>query len=437
MSERASAPRPSTLEPGPFPVAELLPDVSLVRKGIERLFLAWTPAGRIYLAGLTAVGVIAAGFTISYGMYSVAALLFAVGAVDGILGFLLRPRAELLSRGTPLRCSAGATVTARVRLRHTGRLPGFDLALREDLVPRRVHHPLEVELLPRADPGEEFELTARFKAVRRGSYELPGPDLLTAFPFGLYLKRRRIAAPQRLLVTPHFEPLSDIRLPSGRRHQPGGLQLVSQVGDSEEFIGNREYRPGDRIRDLHHAAWARVGKPVVREFQQEYLTRIALVVDTHLTRRSVLLPAEVRALEAAISLGAAVADVLSRQEYVIDLFAAGPELYHFQAGRHLAFLDDVLDVLACIEHCPRDPFPDLSPAVGEALAQISTAVVVFLDWDESRRDFARLLAESGVEVMVLVVKDGPTTLDATGFVTAAGEVRRFTVAEVEAGVGSL
>jgi uncharacterized protein (DUF58 family) len=138
-----------------------------------------------------------------------------------------------------------------------------------------------------------------------------------------------------------------IDLPVGRKYQPGGLHLVSHVGDSEEFIGNREYRPGDRLRDIHHAAWARTGFPIVREFQEEYLCRIAMIVDTLAPPRDT---AARQDLEAALSLAAAIADALSRQEYVVDLFAAGPDLYHFQAGRGLAYLDNILDILACLEY---------------------------------------------------------------------------------------
>ena len=324
---------------------------------------------------------------------------------------------------------------ARARVKNLGRWPAFDLAIREDATPLRFDLPYDQPLLPALAPGAEVILASPFRPTRRGMYELSGPSVLSGFPFGLYLNRRSSKQPARLLVTPSFVPLDSLSIPAGRKHQPGGMQLVSQVGDSEEFVGNREYRPGDRLRDLHHLAWARIGRPVIREFQQEYLTRIALVVDTFCGKKPT--SAQEETLEAAISLGAAVADALSRNEYVLDLFAAGPELYHFQAGRHLAFLEDVLDVLACIEGCPEDPFPKLGPCVAESLTQISSAVVVFLDWDETRRDFARMLQDSGVQTLVVVVREGAPSLDPGGFTSEAGPVRCFTPSELAAGIGSL
>lgn len=426
----------AAFEPRPLPKFLLaIPETSLIRRIGARIMHTWTPSGRLVLGFLAPITLIAAGYTLPFSLYYVAFFLFAFAAMDGVVGRFLIPRVEV-ERLTGLRCAAGATVMARARVTNTGRWPAYDLAIREEGTPRRFELPLEVPLHPCLLPGESVVLSAPFRPARRGAYELTGPTLLSAFPFGLYLNSRSAKQPERLLVTPSFVPLDAIWIPAGTRHQPGGMELVSQVGESMEFVGNREYRPGDRLRDIHHMAWARVGRPVVREFQQEYLTRIALAVDTFSGSKSPSAQ-EVKALEAAISLSASVADALSRQEYVIDLFAAGPELYHFQAGRHLAFLDDVLDVLACIDACPEDPFPKLGPAVAESLAQISTAVVVFLDWDETRRDFVRMLQDSGVQTLVIVVRDGDPSLDPAGFTTASGPVRTFTTDEVEAGVGSL
>ena len=63
--------------------------------------------------------------------------------------------------------------------------------------------------------------------------------------------------------------------------------------------------------------------------------------------------------------------------------------------------------------------------------------MVLLDWDETRRDFVELLKDNGLETLVFVVRDKAPTLDPTGFLTAGGEVRVFSPAEVEQGLGSL
>ena len=60
--------------------------------------------------------------------------------------------------------------------------------------------------------------------------------------------------------------------------------------------------------------------------------------------------------EAAVSITAAIAEHLARGEFVIDLFAAGTTSYHFQGGRSLAHLDDLLDILSCVDPVEEEPF---------------------------------------------------------------------------------
>jgi uncharacterized protein (DUF58 family) len=403
----------------------------------KRLVYQWqhklTPAGRVALGMVVLGGSVAGNLGPQYPMFVFGLMCLAGLLVHAAVSLLWRPRLRV-RRTLPTRCAAGATVRVRGEVENAGRLAAWDVALREVAEPPLLRLERPAAFLDRLGPGERAELDYPVTPIRRGAYDFPGADVVSPFPFGLFLHTRRTPDPARMLVYPRFVPLARLDLPAGRRHQPGGLELVSRVGDSEEFVGLREYRPGDRLRDLHHAAWARLGAPVVREYNQEYLTRIALVVDTWLPRETA---ATRRAFEAAVSLGAAVADSLSRQEYVVDLFAVGPDVYHFQAGRSLGYLDDILDVLACIEPCRESPFARLGPALGEAVRQISTAVVVLLDWDEERRAFARFLEEHGAETRLFLVRDRPPTLDPTGFTSAGGPLLRLGSAQVEAGAGAL
>jgi len=115
--------------------------------------------------------------------------------------------------------------------------------------------------------------------------------------------------------------------------------------------------------------------------------------------------------EAAISLAAAAADSLCGGEYIVDLFAAGPELYMFRSGRHTAHFENVLEILACVEACRDNPFTTLTPTIVDELSRLSAAVLVLLDWDEPRRELARAIVEEGCALKVVIVRDGPTTLD--------------------------
>ncbi|MEZ6185448.1 MAG: transglutaminase domain-containing protein [Planctomycetota bacterium] len=381
--EAPEAPAPPDTDEGGFASLYDFLDRSLPERSLLRnLGYAWQHRLTVPGRGLVTVGVTvsyaAFQFGYAYPIYMLALILIGLLGVHLVVGQLAMPRVEV-ERALPRRVAAGAVVPLRAKVTNPSRRPLYDFTLRELSNPRGVEFEPQPELTPVLPGRSEAIVHYRVRPTRRGVYGFPGPRVLSAFPFGLYYAQRRVSAPGQILVTPRFHPLEALELPAGRKHQPGGLELVSQVGDSEEFIGNREYRPGDRLRDLDQRAWARVGRPIVREFQQEYLTRIALVVDTHAPK------ARRDDLEAGISLCAAVADALSRLEYVVDLFAAGPELYRLQAGRSLGYLEDILDVLACLQAVEQSPFETLGPQILDEVQELSTCVLVLLDWDEGAR----------------------------------------------------
>jgi uncharacterized protein (DUF58 family) len=168
---------------------------------------------------------------------------------------------------------------------------------------------------------------------------------------------------------------------------------------------------------------------VVKEYQEEYFARIALVLDTFVPARPTA--ADERTFEAAVSVLASVADHYSRSETVVDILAAGPEVYEVSAGRSLAYFDNILDVLAGLEPCPDAPFAAIGPALFEKLARITTVVAVLQDWDESRERFLREVRALGTAVQVIVVHEGPTTRPWSRAGPELGEIEALTPDEVD------
>jgi uncharacterized protein (DUF58 family) len=230
-----------------------------------------------------------------------------------------------------------------------------------------------------------------------------------------------IAAPDTtLLVYPRFWKFDHFEVPVGRSYQPGGIPLASSTGDAIEFVGTRDYREGDPIKNIHWRSWARRGQPVVKEYQEEYFSRVALVMDTFVPKG--FTPAHRLAFEGAVSVVASVADWFSRSEAVVDVLAAGPDLYEVSAGRSLAYLDNILDVLACLEPCSDPPFATIGPHLHEKLARLTSVVVVMLDWDDAREQFLRGVRDSGTAMRCIIVRDGETTKP---WAAAAGDLGAF------------
>lgn len=367
----------------------------------------FTTGGKWLIVALFSAAVLGSA-TIEIPIYQIFCALLVLLCADRITGFFLRPKLEVLG-AFPNQAVVGQLVTGRYELVNRGKWPAFDLSVRYFRLPGAFDAVDGETTLGDLAPGERRAVMIRLCPQRRGLHSLPPPRAYSTFPFNLTRDGRSRAQASSVLVLPHFHPLAALDVPIGTRYQPGGIALTSNVGESPEYIGNREYVAGDAARRIDHRSWARLAKPVVREYQEEYYCRVALVLDT-------FVPAGRRAgrqgfadLEAAISLSASVADALSRGEYLIDLFAAGPELYVFRAGRHTAHFDNIMEILAVVEACRRNPFETVAPALADELTNISTVICVFLDWDASRRRLAQTALEMGCSVKLLVVRDGETT----------------------------
>lgn len=358
-----------------------------------------SPRGRAYLWLVFLLGFLGLDTrkNQTFVLFSVAAGILIVAA---LVGRFARARARL-ELTMPARATALRPLVVRGRVLPE---PG---AVGEALfsVPPPRGGPARLTIEPRqqvvALEGDGRDLSFTITAPRRGRYELVSPTLRALDPFGLVAGRAPRASEQALLVYPRFYTLDHFELSHGRRHQPGGIPMSSSTGDAVEFIGTRDYRPGDAVRNIHFRSWARRGAPVVKEFQEEWFCRMALVLDTFSEDGS-------EAFESAISVVASITDWLARSEYVVDVLAAGPDLYRVSAGRSLAYLENVLDVLACLEPSRAEPFATIGPTIFEELAQLTSVVAVLLDWDPRRAAFLHRIRALGTEVRAIVVHDGPT-----------------------------
>ena len=279
--------------------------------------------------------------------------------------------------------------------------------------------------LPPLAPAGEIEVAVEITPLRRGHVRFTGLTIARPDPLGLVHALKTIRLPQSLLVLPKRYPMPEIRLGGRRKYQPGGVALASSVGESDEFVALRDYRAGDPMRRIHWKSWARVGRPVVREYQDEFFVRHALVLDTFTEREGHLV------FEDAVSVAASIAVSVETQESLLDLMFVGPEAYCFTAGRGVGHTDRLLEVLACVGPCRDKPFRALHRAVMERRALLSGCVCVLLAWDEARREFVRHLEALGTPTRVFVVGE-PGALDAL-----PGDVHLLEVGRIGEGLARL
>ena len=290
--------------------------------------------------------------------------------------------------------------------------------------------PAEVPNLP---PNGEIEVRLEAQPLRRGRVDLEGVRLVRPDPLGLARAQALVKLPGSLLVLPRRYPLPPVSLPGTRKHQPGGVALASSVGDSEEFVSLRDYRPGDPVRRIHWTSWAKTGKPIVKEYQEEFFVRHALVLDTFDSG------APDEAFEEAVSVAASFASTVRTQESLLDLMFVGPQAYCFTSGRGLLHTDRMLEILASVSICHDKPFSMLKNMVIEKAPALSGCICVLLGWDEDRKKFVELLRALRLptKVLVLTGRDFEEELDPGPMKDSPHNFHQLTVGRIEEGLARI
>src|SRR5690606_25740781 len=116
------------------------------------------------------------------------------------------------------------------------------------------------------EPGETARVSAELTPLKRGVFRLNDLRVLLPDPFGLVQGCRKVASPSATLtVLPKRYALPVIEMPGNSKFQTGDETATNAIGNTGEFVGLRDYRPGDPLRQIHWKSWARVGHPVVKE----------------------------------------------------------------------------------------------------------------------------------------------------------------------------
>jgi uncharacterized protein (DUF58 family) len=277
---------------------------------------------------------------------------------------------------------------------------------------RRRNNPVRLETLKESEvppllAGGEAETTVEVFPLRRGILRFTGVILARPDPLGLFRSFIKVRTEQKVLILPRRYPIPPVVLPGAWRYQEGGVALAANVGRTEEFFALREYRHGDPLRNIHWQSWAKTGKPIVKEFEDEFLVRHALVLDTFDDEPK----SEV--LDEAVSIAASFACTVLTQESLLDLLFVGNQSYCFSAGRGLGHVDQMLEILASASNCANKNFEVLEQLVLNHISAVNGCICVLQNWDEARKRFVGKLRALGVPLLVVVVvPPGQIKLDA-------------------------
>jgi uncharacterized protein (DUF58 family) len=263
--------------------------------------------------------------------------------------------------------------------------------------------------LPTLAPGGASDISLELIPHKRGVLRFEGLTVAFPDPFGLFRSFRRISLQQQMLILPRRYYIPNLAMPGSMQYQEGGVALASSVGQSEEFVALRDYRRGDPLRHIHWKSVSKTGRLIVKEFQDEFFVRHALILDTFAVNP------RLDVFEEAVSIAASFACTVRTQESLLDLMFVGPQAFCFTIGRGVGHTEQMLEILACVQPCTANPFSDLENLVIQRLTEVSGAICIFIAWDEQRREFVKQIRSLGIPLLVLVVTEpNSKDLDADG-----------------------
>ncbi|HEY3853240.1 MAG TPA: DUF58 domain-containing protein [Verrucomicrobiae bacterium] len=265
------------------------------------------------------------------------------------------------------------------------------------LMTRNLRALIPEQSLPDLPPSGKTSVPVQLTPLRRGVLRLMATTVACPDPFGLFRSLRTIPSPQNMLIFPRRYPMSPFELPGTMKYQLGGVSVATSVGESEEFVALREYRPGDPLRRMHWKSFAKLGKPIVKEHQEEFFVRHALILDTFGG------PADAELFEEAVSVAASLTFTIQNQDSLLDLMFVGPRAYCFTAGRGVGQIEQILEVLASVQVSREKKFAALEDLVITHSAELSGCVCVFLSWKEEQQHLVTVLKSRGVPVRVFVI----------------------------------
>lgn len=363
-----------------------------------KLYIGPTEAGKVYLHG---VGFVVLA-SLAVPAFGALAILLAVCIVAVTVGFILRPRVRVTGN-LPDRVLAGQATHLTYTIENAGRLTAYNLSVRFPVLPEAIELVGRTQVLSRLRPGETAKVALAIRPKRRGCHPIGVPICESSFPFGLFRIGMMRRDAQTLLVLPAFFWL---RVPlhyMSRHVNTSSPRSSGRLGSTPEYIGSRPFASGDSPRRIDVRAWARLGAPATKEYDDDLDDYAAFVLDTRVAEgRLKSKPGEIPELEAAVSLCASAAYSI-REDCLIDLLLVGSERHEFTAFPKGARFDRIHEVLAGVEPSGDYALDQIGPLLEGRLQEISEIVFIVLQWDPMYRRLADWAQRAGCHTTVVVI----------------------------------
>ncbi len=193
--------------------------------------------------------------------------------------------------------------------------------------------------VPRLGPEEEHEEVFQIPGRRRSVVRIGPLRAVRTDPLRLLHRQRRWTEPVELFIHPETVRLDAIAL--GFLKDVEGVATQNLSSSDVSFHALREYVPGDDRRSIHWRTTARVGKLMVRQFEETMRSHLLIVLS--LDPADYLNDAD---FELAVSCAASLAHASLNEERAVTIHTVGGTV----SNPHAVIM---LDQLSRLELAPR------------------------------------------------------------------------------------
>ena len=221
-----------------------------------------TRAGWCFIAIVFGVG-FAALNTGNNLLYLVLALMLAFLVLSGLLSESAL-RGIRVERKRPGELFAESSHRILLRIHNTQRrTPSFAITIEDRLSTAEGTEPVGRVFALRVGPDSFLDRSYGFQPDRRGDVEFEGFRVSTRFPFGLFVKSRRLELPEQAVIYPALDsvPLAAPAETDRRTERERARRM--RTGDS--ISGLREFISGDAFARIHWRSSLRAGRLIVGE----------------------------------------------------------------------------------------------------------------------------------------------------------------------------
>lgn len=257
-------------------------------------------------------------------LYMLIAILLSILLISIIYPFLTISGIEV-EREVSRWCYEDDFSTVKLSIKNRGRNTKYLLTV-EDFFPSEENgkksHSFYINLIK---AGEKKEVTYRARACKRGIYTFSSPRIQSRAPFGIFRARKILKEKEKtgLIIFPRIYKIQQLLFKGMGDPATGRKSSSVKTGHSIDFLGIREYMPGDSLRFIHWRSTAKLNKPMIKEFEMDSFPPVTIIIDCN--RNLHKGSGKENTLEYALRFAASISIYLNRKKTPLKLIALDGE----------------------------------------------------------------------------------------------------------------